>query len=244
MDRLIHTALNSLANLRDQRVVSAQNLANLQVPGFRRDLANEGTAHFVEAMDSLTSRAFQLERGYHGFAREAGPLDRTGDPMDLAIADRGFFFVQPPGGGEPALSRRADLRIGPGGLLQNGAGEAMLDAQMQPIVLPPFRSLEVDDLGQIVISPQDGPAGARELVAMLATVDPPDDLALRKSLDGRIRTADGGPLPEPDQRPRILQGAREGSRSARQGGLPPRPAEGRRRQGQGEGAHRDHRRVL
>jgi flagellar basal-body rod protein FlgF len=211
MDRMIHTALNSLGNLRDQRVVSAQNLANLAVPGFRRDLANEGSAHFVTALDSLTSRAMQLERGAHGFSREAGPMDRTGDPMDLAIADRGFFYIQPPEGGPPALSRRADLQVGAGGVLRNGAGEAMLGADLQPVVLPPFRTIEVNDLGQIVITPQDGAPGERQLVATLATVDPPDALDLRKSPDSRIRTADGEPLPPPDQRPRILQGVREGS---------------------------------
>jgi flagellar basal-body rod protein FlgF len=211
MDRMIHTALNSLANLRDQRIVSAQNLANLAVPGFRRDLANEGSAHFVDALGSLSSRVMQLERGAHGFSRESGQMDRTGDPMDLAIADRGFFFVQPPGGGEPALTRRADLRVGPGGALQNGAGEALLGADLQPVVLPPFRQLEIDDLGQIVITPQDGAPGERLLVGTLATVDPPSDLDLRKSPDGRIRMADGSPLPAPDQRPRILQGVREGS---------------------------------
>ena len=211
MDRMIHTALNSLANLRDQRVISAQNLANLAVPGFRRDLANEGSPHFIDALGSLPSRAMQLERGVHGFSRAAGPLDRTGDPMDLAIADRGFFYVQPLGGGEPALTRRGDLRVGPGGALQNGAGEAMLGVDLQPVNLPPFRALEINDLGQIVVTPMDGAPGERVLVATLATVDPPDDLDLRKSPDGRIRTTDGGALPAPDQRPRILQGVREGS---------------------------------
>jgi flagellar basal-body rod protein FlgF len=211
MDRMIHTALNSLGNLRDQRVISAQNLANMAVPGFRKDLTNDGSAHFVQTLDGLTTRAMQLERGPHGFSRAAGPLDRTGDPMDLAIADRGFFFIQPPGGGEPALSRRSDLQIGPGGALQNGAGDAMLGADMQPIILPPFRAMEVNDLGQIIITPQDGAPGERLLAGTLATVDPPDDLDLRKSPDGHIRTADGSALPPPDQRPRVLQGVREGS---------------------------------
>jgi len=211
MDRLIHTALNSLANLRDNRIASANNLANMAVPGFRRDQVNEGSAHFVVAEDRLPARALQLERGVHGFSRAAGPMERTGDPMDLAIADSGFFYVEPPGGGEPALTRRADLQVGPGGLLQNGAGEAMLGTDMQPVVLPPFRELVVDDLGQVLIAPLGGPAGALQQVAVLATVDPPPEIALRKSLDGRIRTLDGSPLPEPDQRPRVLQGMREGS---------------------------------
>jgi len=211
MDRLIHTTLNSLANLRDSRVISAQNLSNMAVPGFRRDLPNEGSAHFLDALNGASARAFQLERGVHGFSRAPGPLEQTGDPMDLAIADRGFFVVLPPEGGEPALTRRGDLRLGAGGELVNGAGEMMLGADLEPVVLPPFRDMVVNDLGQVVITPLDGGPGDRVLVATLATVDPPDALALRKSPDGRIRTVDGAPLPAPDQNARVLQGVREGS---------------------------------
>nr|WP_111299300.1 flagellar hook-basal body complex protein [Paracoccus saliphilus] len=211
MDRLVHTALNSLANLRDTRTISAQNLANQAVPGFRRDLQNEGSAHFLQMLQTESGRAFQLERGPHGFSRAPGPMDQTGDPMDLAIADRGFFYVLPPGGGEPALTRRGDLQMGPGGTLVNGAGEAMLGANLQPIVVPPFTEIVVDDLGQVVVTPQGGAPGERVQVGVLATVDPDDAVELRKSLDGRIRMADGSDLPPPDQRPRVLQGIREGS---------------------------------
>jgi flagellar basal-body rod protein FlgF len=72
MDRLVHTALNSISNLRDQRVASANNLANMNVPGFRRDLPNEGRAFFIEGQDSLTSRAMQLEKARIPFPRARG----------------------------------------------------------------------------------------------------------------------------------------------------------------------------
>lgn len=211
MDRLIHTALNSLHNMRDSRMISAQNMANMNVPGFRRDLPNEGSARFLTALEAQTARAFQTERGNHAFSRQAGPLETTGDPMDLAIADQGYFYVQPPGGGEPALSRRGDLRLGPDGALLNGAGEPMLDAGGAPIVLPPFRSMTVNDVGQISIEPVDGAPGERVLAATLATVSPGPEVELLKSMDGRIRTRDGVPLPAPDQGARVLQGVREGS---------------------------------
>lgn len=211
MDRLVYTALNSLANLRDDKVVSAQNLANLAVPGFRRDLTNSGPARFLEALGAQTSRAFQVESGVHGLSRAPGPMERTGDPMDIAIADRGFFVIQPVAGGDPALSRRGDLHVAPDGTLRNGAGDALLDNALEPIVLPPFRDMVIDDLGQIHVAPLDGAPGQRDLVAMLGTIDPPDDLALRKSPDGHIRTLDGSPLPAPDQLARVVQGMREGS---------------------------------
>lgn len=211
MDRMIYTALNSLANLRDDKVVSAQNLANMSVPGFRRDLQNDGAARFLEALGAQTSRAFQLENGVHGFSRAPGPLEQTGDPMDIAISDEGFFLIAPATGGEPALSRRGDLRIDPDGSLRNGAGDQFLSNALEPVVLPPFRELVIDDLGQVFITPADGEPGERDLIAILGTVNPPPDLQLRKSLDGHIRRLDGEALPPPDQQARIVQGMREGS---------------------------------
>lgn len=211
MDRMIYTALNSLANLRDDRVVSAQNLANMSVPGFRRDLPNDGAARFLEALGKQTSRAFQLENGVHGFSRAPGPLEQTGDLMDIAISDEGFFLIAPATGGEPALSRRGDLRIDPDGSLRNGAGDQFLSNALEPVVLPPFRELVIDDLGQVFITPVEGEPGQRDLIAMLGTVNPSADLQLRKSLDGHIRRMDGEALPPPDQQARIVQGMREGS---------------------------------
>lgn len=209
MDRLVHTALNSISNLRDQRVASANNLANMNVPGFRRDLPNEGRAFFVDGQDSLTSRAMQLEKGPHTFSSGAGFLNQTGEAMDIAIADKGYFYIQPDSGGEPALSRRGDLRAGPDGRLVNGAGDAMLDAALNPITLPPFRSLTVDDAGVISIEPLGGAAGERVQVATLATVVVEDQLLI-KGVDGQIRAPDNT-VPQPDQRARVLQGVLEGS---------------------------------
>lgn len=208
MDKLVHTALNSLANLRDSQIISAQNLANQNVPGFRRDLANEGDPRFMVALDAATSRAFQTERGLHQFSQAAGTMVETGEPMDVAIADDGYFYVQP-ASGEPALSRRGDLRVTADGALVNGAGEAMLDEGLQPIVLPPLRSLVIDDLGEVLIEPLDGLPGQTVRAAMLASVVP-NGIDLRKSADGLIRAVDG-PLPRPDQRARIVQGMLESS---------------------------------
>lgn len=211
MDRMIYTALNSLANLRDDKVVSAQNLANMSVPGFRRDLPNDGAARFLEALGAHTSRAVQLENGAHAFSRAPGSLEQTGDPMDIAISDEGFFLIAPATGGEPALSRRGDLRIDPDGSLRNGAGDQFLNNEFEPIVLPAFRELAIDELGQIFVTPIDGEPGRRDLMGMLGTVNPPPDLALRKSLDGHIRRPGGEALPAPDQQARIIQGMRESS---------------------------------
>lgn len=209
MDRLVHTVLNSISNLRDQRTVSANNLANMNVPGFRRDLDNEGKSFFIDSEGGFKTRAVQVESGHHAFSRQSGFLDQTGEQLDIAIADRGYFYVQPSTGGNPALSRRGDLQLTADGQLLNGSGDQMLDTGMQPIVVPPFRSLAVDDAGRISIEPRDGAAGEVVQIAQLATVVP-DGIDLQKGADGYIRQSDQA-VPPPDLRAQVVQGVLEGS---------------------------------
>lgn len=209
MDRMIYTALNAISVLRDAQVTQAQNVANQSVPGYRRDLDNEGSTVFARMLGAETARAFRQETGPAGFSQESGRLVPTGQEMDLAIADAGYFIVQPEGGA-PALSRRGDFRPGVTGTLRDGAGDALLDVNGEPIVLPPHRDFVVNELGEIRVTPLNGAPGERLLAATIGTVTPGEDVTLRKSPDGRIRVPDGD-LPPPDQRARVRQGVLEAS---------------------------------
>jgi len=209
MDRLVHTALNSIKNLADQRVASANNLANMNVPGFRRDLPNEGRAFYIEGPDMLTTRAMQLEMGPHSFSTVSGMISRTSEDMDIAIADEGYFFITPQTGGDPALSRRGDMRIGPDGVLLNGAGDKLLDTGLQPITIPASRAIVVDQTGTIWVEPLEGAPGEQLQIATLASVLPQGD-KLIKGLDGQIRKEDGT-VPAPNQGAAVLQGMLEGA---------------------------------
>lgn len=207
MDRLIYTALNALSVARDGRVAQANNLANLNVPGFRRDLDNGTVTRFADLAHTLPTRAFRTETLEARFSNDQGPLSRTDNDLDVAIDGAGFFLVAPEGGA-PALSRRGDLSVDQDGILRNGAGDVMLDIASAPIVLPPHSSVRITDMGEIFVEPAGG--GPAAAVGMLATITPPDDLVLVKSLDGRIRPAQGA-LPAPDQMAQIRQGVLEGA---------------------------------
>lgn len=210
MDRLIYTALNSLSNLRGAQISNAQNLANQNVPGFRRDYLPEGQAFVMEDQGDLQARAFQVPEENPAFSRVSGFLNQTDQPLDIALADRGWFYIRPETGGAPALTRRGDLQVGSDGILRTGAGDAILDQGLQPIEVPPFRSLTVNEIGTISIEPIDGAAGERVEIATIATTLAPG-LALTKGLDGQIRPTGGGPVPAPDQGGKVLQGVLEGS---------------------------------
>ena len=209
MDRSIYTSLNTLHNLRDLQRVQAQNLANQNTPGFRKDLDLSGKSVFLSELDSASTRAFQLEAGPSGFSDEVGAINVTEQPMDIAIMEQGYFYIMPENG-DPALSRRGDMNRDSLGQLRNGAGELMLDVNLDPITLPPYRSIVVDELGQIRIEPVGAAPGTYEDVATLATVIPDEELPLLKSEDGNIRVP-AGELPPPNQQARLVQGMLEGS---------------------------------
>lgn len=209
MDRLIHTVSSALVNLRDTQGITAQNLANQSVPGYRRDVVSGGATVYLEQAGAVGARAFQRPANETAFSTEAGFLDQTGEPLDVAIADEGYFYIQPDSGG-PALSRRGDLRVALDGRLLNGAGEPVLDSAMAPITLPPFRNVVVDDLGTITIEPLEGAPGERLTVATIATVVPGADVALTKGSDGQIRTP-LGTVPAANQGARVMQGVLERS---------------------------------
>ena len=38
MDKMIHVALNNMKNIRNETVLQAQNIANISVSGYRRDI--------------------------------------------------------------------------------------------------------------------------------------------------------------------------------------------------------------
>ncbi|MEL6550192.1 MAG: flagellar basal body rod C-terminal domain-containing protein [Pseudomonadota bacterium] len=209
MDRMIYTALNALAVARNEQVKGAQNLANQNVPGFRRDLPDDGGSRFLSQLEGLTTRAFQLEAGPARFSDATGFLEATGQELDVAIADRGYFYVEAEDG-TPALSRRGDLRREVDGVLRNGAGEAMLGPDLAPVVIPEFVSLRISDIGEIFADPVDEPGTAQRLVGLLATTIPDPELVLTKGVDGQIRDVEGQ-VPPPNQQARVLAGTLEGS---------------------------------
>mgnify|MGYP000680329957 CR=1 FL=1 len=208
MDRMIHTALNSLKNLHDIRQTTAQNLSSVDIPGFRKDLPNEGGSGFIEAMNTASARVMNLETGKAGFSDKQGALRQLGAQTDVAIMSEGYFFVQPKQG-EIALSRRGDFSINAEGFLMNGAQELMLDEGLQPMQIPAFSEFQITENGEISVSPMDGPAGQFQAVGVLGTTSARDEV-LTKGADGQIRRFDGT-VPDVDQQVTLVQGALEAS---------------------------------
>ena len=54
MDRMIHVAVNAMKNMRMDRTVNANNLANANVPGFKRDMQLGRDSAFLENLDPVS----------------------------------------------------------------------------------------------------------------------------------------------------------------------------------------------
>jgi len=112
----------------------ANNLANINTPGFKRTTAN---FHDVMRVSALTPAAdgtatgapsplgVRIANTVKDFA--AGDLRPTGSNMDLAIRGEGFIEVQLPDG-TPAFSRGGPMLIDKNGLLSTVEGYALRPA--------------------------------------------------------------------------------------------------------------------
>ena len=207
MDRMIHTALNSIRNIYDLRSMASQNLANMVVPGFRREMPNEGGSGFLLDNGQLSPRAFALEMGPAQFSEESGAINPSDLPTDLALVNGAYFIVDPVGA-DLALSRRGDFKTNADGQLIDGAGSLVMSSTMQPINVPAFREIQVTQIGEVMINPLEAQAGAFISAGFIGTVTP--QAKMIKSLDGHIRYESGAAI-TPDQSGKIMQNALEAS---------------------------------
>ena len=212
MDKLIHTALNSLNSARIRQNVSSQNLSNAQVPGFRGDeIGGRFGSIFLESDSTLNTRVFTKRSEAGLFSDQQGELRQTGQQSDVAIVGGGYFLIEGKSG-ELAMSRRGDLTIALDKTLRNGADEVVLDTSLTPIIMPAFKKLFVNENGQIYIQPVGAPDGTKVLVNQIALTSG-QDIELGKDTDGSIRPK-GNFVREqfnPDQNVRLKQGYLETS---------------------------------
>jgi flagellar basal-body rod protein FlgF/flagellar basal-body rod protein FlgG len=123
--------------------VIANNLANVDTTGFKRDLAvcqARLTEADIRGQDFAGSRTINDLSGGVQVAGTTtdfsmGPLKVTGQKTDLAIQGDGFFVVQK--AGKQYLTRAGNFLFDNTGKLINGDGYDVLNDQGQPIQLDP-----------------------------------------------------------------------------------------------------------
>lgn len=106
---LTRVARNMTRNLFGTDIV-ANNMANISTTGFKRDATF--TDWFIESLNDVGAQR------YTDFAQ--GELRQTDNPLDLALASRGFFMVETPSG--PAFTRNGHFTVNEEGFVQTAQG--------------------------------------------------------------------------------------------------------------------------
>ncbi|MFC3630165.1 flagellar hook-basal body complex protein [Paracoccus angustae] len=132
MDNAIYATLTRQSGLMAEMRVVANNIANANTTGFRR----EGVI-FAEHLSALDRHGDTLSMA-HARGRmldlDQGVLTQTNGNFDLAIEGEGFFLVETPEGNR--LTRAGAFLPSPEGELMTADGFRLLDEGMAPIIVP------------------------------------------------------------------------------------------------------------
>jgi len=186
------------------QTANSNNLANAQTTGFKSDF--EQFRSMPVFGPGYPTRVYAMaERP--GSDMAMGPLQTTGNDLDVAVKGDGWLAVETNDGNE-AYSRSGDLRITPAGRLENGAGLAVM-GNSGPIVLPPADKIDIGNDGTISIIPIGGKPTDVAVIDRIKMVKP-ELTNLEKLNDGLMHTKDGSVL-EASAEVGLVQGALEGS---------------------------------
>jgi flagellar basal-body rod protein FlgF len=204
VDKLLYVAMSGAKETLRAQAANNHNLANASTTGFRADLsafqsqavAGAGYASRVYATDNTT-----------GWDDTIGPMQSTGNSLDIAIQGPGFIAVQGPDGKE-AYTRAGDLHVDPTGLLLNGTGHPVM-GDGGPISVPPNSSIDVAGDGTVSVVPLGQNPNTIAAVGRIKLVNPPKD-DLTRGADGLFRLKTGDPAPA-DANVKVASGVLESS---------------------------------
>jgi flagellar basal-body rod protein FlgF len=187
--------------------VVANNIANINTTGYKADgaLFEEYLSSAARSGQNQGRVSFVRDRGtWHDLS--AGPVERTGNPLNVAIDGNAFLVVQTARG--ERYTRNGALQINGEGQLVTSEGDAVL-GDAGPIVFQPTdNQISFSKDGTISVregtSKTDSARGALRLVAF------ENAQQLQKDGSGTFTTT-GDAQPKPTKASRVIQGSIEKS---------------------------------
>ena len=194
MDNSAYVSITRQMGLLSEMQTIAQNVANANTVGYRR----EGLvfSEFVKATGNDSVSMAQAKARFIDSSQ--GVLDRTGSTLDFAIEGDGFFRIETANG--ERLTRAGNFALNPDGEIVTPDGQRVLSADGAAIVIP-------DGEGAVNVS-SDGELSVNgNVIAQLgiAAVDPK---TLRREGDNLFSATQGT---EPAENARVAQGFLEQS---------------------------------
>ncbi len=198
MDSGIYAAATGLTESLRAQEVTANNLANVNTPGYKRRLALFHPFHKVLA--EQVGQGTEIGGVVVDFS--PGPLHHTGNNLDLAIGSDGFFVL----GGESGYlyTRKGNFTLRGDGTIVDTVGRPLLaDGGGELRVPPETREIRVTPNGEVYA---DETAIGRIWVVRFEGTPP-----LVSAAYTAFALAEEAPAPVTATRPEIVQGAIEGS---------------------------------
>ncbi|PLX45161.1 MAG: flagellar basal-body rod protein FlgF [Hyphomicrobiales bacterium] len=202
MDNAVLIGLSQQMALRNQMTVIANNLANVNTAGFK-----SGRLLFEEYLmpasaDNLPGTAdTKLSYVQDGaILRDfvAGRMQRTDNPLDVAVGGKGWMVVQTDAG--ERFTRNGNLSLRNDGTLITSAGHPVLTDGGPILIGQDETDITIADDGTVSTS-----AGVK---GRLRLVEFENEQSLQKEGDSLYSSSD---QPKPAERPRFVQGMVEGS---------------------------------
>src|SRR5487761_2158053 len=204
MDRLIYTAMTGASHTMQQQASVAQNLSNVNTPGFRSTIDTFRSVPLVG--EGLATRTFVVD-STSGTDFTPGVMQATGRTLDVAIDGKGWIAVED-GNGNEAYTRNGSLQVLPNGILQSRNGMNVV-GDSGPITIPPDTVVTIAKDGTISTVPSGTMAAQEVIVGRIKLTNPPENQMVRGE-DGLFRTMDGKPA-DADVKVTVVSGNLEGS---------------------------------
>lgn len=198
MENATFINLSQQVVLRERMNLIAQNLANLNTPGFK-------SHHMIQTSQEMAPKqrdgSIQMPMDYGMFKDfMQGSLQFTGNSLDLAIQGDAFFEVEHANNGNVYYTRAGNFTVNADGEVVSPNGHKLL-ADGAPIIIPPnVRNISIDSNG--IISTDLGQLGQISLMQF------ENNQTLREYGDTLFEaTAEANPAEDV----KVVQGAIEGS---------------------------------
>lgn len=194
----LQNSLSSMRQMIQEQERVANNLANVNTVGYKRDRT------FTEALheyldDEGAPRSERLSSQWADATQ--GALESTGNTLDVALDGEGFFVFSDDETGATVYARAGRFSLDAEGTLRDLAGRAV-EGDGGPIQLPPSGGdISISRAGEITVGGQ--------AVGRLSVVRFENPMQLRR-LDGAAFDA-AGMEPEPVENPLVMQGFVEAS---------------------------------
>ena len=204
MDNAGYIALSRLVTQSRATAVLAHNMANAETPGFRG--SQPVFADHLQRQRGVVSapggESIHFSQDRTTWRDEApGPVQATGNPLDVAISGEGLFSVQTPRG--ERYTRAGRFTLGTEGTIVDMEGNALLDTAGNPLRVG-ATDTRLTIKGDGTLSSENGELGRIRVVRFA------EPQRMRAEGD-RLLAAAAGQAPEPVERPAVVQGAVEGS---------------------------------